>query len=88
MHLLHYVASSDKISLHVQLWYRGPVRILLDPLAYVFIEQHIDVLVVSDTVELEHLHYVVAEAATGHLLRALHKEHDIVRLNPLCKLLI
>ncbi len=88
MHLLEDVTPADKLTLNVQLGEGWPVRELLNALSDVLIKQHVNVLVVVNPVELEHLHGVVAEPASGHLFGALHKEHDIVVLDPVTELSI
>ena len=88
MHFLHDVASTNEVPLDIKLRNGRPVRVFLDGITDLLISQHIDVLVVGDTVEFEYLHDVVAEAAPGHLLRALHEKYQIVVLDPLIELLI
>ena len=88
MHFFDDVTSTHKVTLDVKLRNCRPVRVLLDTLTHLLISEDVNVLVISNTVELEHLHNVVTETASGHLLRALHEENCIVCGDPLCELLI
>lgn len=88
VHFLDDIASTDELSFDIELRNGGPVRVLLDSLADGLISQHVHILVVLHTVELKHLHCIVGEAATGHLLATLHEKHDVVSLNPLGELSI
>ena len=88
MHLFHNVASTNEIALNIKLRDGWPVAKFFDTLADLLVRQHINVLILVDTVELEDLDDIVGESAPGHLLGALHKEHDIIVLDPFCELCV
>ena len=81
MHLLHNVTPSNELALDVDLRQSGPVAKLLDTLSYTIILQAVNILVLLDSVELHHLHYVVAKPTLWHLLVALHENYDVVLVN-------
>ena len=78
MHLLHYVAATNELTLHVELRDSGPVGELLDSIAYLLIGQYVNIFPVIHTIELEDLSCIVAETASGHLFVPFHEEDDVV----------
>ena len=81
MHLLYYIASSDEVSFHIQLRQSRPIGIFLNGFLKSGICQNIHIFPILDSVELDHLHHVIAESASGHGFSALHKEHYIIGLD-------
>ena len=86
MHLLHDVATTNKLALDVYLRDRGPVRVLLDLLPEFLTLEHIHVLILLHPIELEDLDHVVGEAAPRHLSIALHEQAYVVFRHPLVNL--
>ena len=88
MHLFDNVAPSYKVALDVKLRDCGPVGVLLDPLTHGLVSEDVHILVFLDAVELEDLHYVVAEATPRHLSGTFHEKDCVVGGDPLGELLI
>jgi hypothetical protein len=87
MHLLHDVATTDKLLLDVDLRNGGPIRVLLDRRSNQVVRQHIHVLEFLPVCVHQH-DDEATEAALGLLLRALHEDHDVVLIDPLCESLL
>ena len=88
MHLFDNVAPSHKVALDVKLRDGRPVGVLLDPLTHGLVSEDVDILVFLDTVELEDLHHVVAEATPRHLSGTFHEKDCVVGGDPLGELLV
>ena len=82
MHLLHDVASAHKLLLDVDLRDSGPIRVLLDRGPNQVVRQHIHVFEFLPVCVHQH-DDKTTEAALRLLLCALHKDHDVVFVDPL-----
>src|SRR5690606_18197441 len=78
-HLADDIATTDKLTLHVELRNGRPVGVVLDSLAQLVRSEDVDALVVDAEI-VENLRDLTGEAALRRAGNALHKEHDVVRL--------
>src|SRR3712207_1015726 len=79
-HLADDVAAADEFALDVELRDGRPVGVFLDALAELVGVEHVDALVVDAEV-VEDADHLGREAAHRKLRRALHEQHDVVRLH-------
>src|SRR5262245_64800682 len=79
-HFADDVAAADELALDVELRDGRPVRIGLDAVAQLRRLQDVQALV-ADANVVEDLHHLARKAALRKLRRALHEQHDVVRLH-------
>src|SRR5215472_12217037 len=79
-HLADDVAAADKLALDIELRNGRPVRVGLDAVAQLGGLQDVQALI-ADTDVVEDLHHLAGKTALRKLRRALHEQHDVVRLH-------
>src|SRR4030095_15892000 len=75
------VATAEEFAVYVELRNRRPVGVFLDPLADLIVREHVNCKIIGHAAALEDLDDGRREAALRKLRRALHVQHDAVRLD-------
>ena len=73
VHFLQDIASTDELSLDINLWNSWPIGISLNLLTELFVIKNVNIFELFDTVELEDLYHIVGEATPWHLTSTLHE---------------
>src|ERR1700761_1357137 len=79
-HLADDIAAADELALDVKLGNGRPVRIGLDAVAQLGGFENVQTLIADPDV-IEDLHHLAGKTALRKLRRALHEQHDVVRLH-------
>jgi hypothetical protein len=90
VHFLQNVAAADQVSVDVQLGVCGPLAVHFDLFPDDSIVKHVDALELGETyisivltILFEQLDHKIGVAASGLVRSPLHKEDDLVVLDPL-----
>ena len=87
MHLLHDITTSEELTFDVDLWNGWPIGVVFNLIPNLLALEHVDILVLFNSIELEDLDYVVRETASWHLSVAFHEQAYVVLSNPFVDLL-